>query len=230
VDEPDLVKARYSRRDASLWEGLEPAVLLPLQEKERALARWIRECDIAPLGARRLLDVGCGNGDDLLLLIRLGFDPSRLVGIELLEERAAAARHRLPEAVRVEQGDAAAIGLPPASFDVVMQSTVFTSLLDAAFQERLAQQLWSLVKPGGGVLWIDFVYDNPRNRDVKGVSLDRVRELFPDGTLRRWRIGLAPPISRLVTRVHPALYGVFNAVPLLRTHVVCWIEKPDQTL
>jgi hypothetical protein len=37
---------------------------------------------------------------------------------------------------------------------------------------------------------------------------------------------LAPPLARTVTRVHPRLYGVFNACRWLRTHVLAWVEKP----
>jgi hypothetical protein len=40
------------------------------------------------------------------------------------------------------------------------------------------------------------------------------------------RVTLAPPISRRLTRVHPGLYGVINALPFLRTHLLCWIAKP----
>ena len=81
------------------------------------------------------------------------------------------------------------------------------------------------VKPGGGVLWYDFTFDNPRNPDVRGVPLSRVRTLFPHATLRVRRVTLAPPLARAVTRVHPALYGWFNALPWLRTHVLCWLAK-----
>lgn len=228
MDEPELVRRRYERRRGRaerMWSGFAPSVYMPVQEKERAIIRWITACGIEPLESRHLLEVGCGTGDDLLLLIRLGFDPANIVGCELLEERARRARHRLPAAVRVETGDAADVELPEASFDVVMQSTVFTSLLDDGFQRRLADRMWTLVKPGGGVLWIDFVYDNPRNRDVRGMPLARVRELFPEASVRHWRISLAPPISRVVTRVHPSLYGLFNALPPLRTHLLCWLAK-----
>lgn len=228
MDETELVRERYARRRGAaerMWSGFEPAVYLPVQEKERALIRWIRECDIAPLETRRLLEVGCGTGDDLLLLVRLGFDPSNMTGCELLEERARGARHRLPVALHVECADAAALDLPDGSFDVVMQSTVFTSLLDDGFQRRLADRMWALTRPGGGVLWIDFLYDNPRNPDVRGVSLARIRELFPQAQAQHWRISLAPPINRRVTRLHPSLYGLFNAIPMLRTHVLCWLKK-----
>jgi len=228
LGEPDLVKERYERRRGGaerLWTGLAPSIHRSEQEKERALVRWIDACDIAPVEDKTLLDVGCGTGDDLLRLLLLGFRPGNLVGCELLDERAAVARHRLPDSLRIERGNAAEAPFADGSFDLVMQSTVFTSLLDDEFQKRLAQRMWTLARPGGGVLWIDFVYGNPRNRDVRGVPLSRVRELFPEGSLRYWRIGLAPPISRLVTRIHPGFYGVFNALPALRTHVICWIQK-----
>ena len=110
----------------------------------------------------------------------------------------------------------------------MLQSTVFTSLLDKQFQERLAARMWSLLRPGGAVLWFDSAYDNPRNPDVRGVRLPRVRELFPEGDVRAWRVLLALPLARAVTRIHPGLYGVLDAIPLLRTHLVCRISKPER--
>jgi hypothetical protein len=103
---------------------------------------------------------------------------------------------------------------------------VFSSLLDAPFQWRLAQTMWRWVRPGGGVLWYDFTVDNPRNADVRGVPVARIRELFPNGLVRYQRVTLAPPLARRVCALHPALYPVFNVIPLLRTHVLAWIEKP----
>jgi SAM-dependent methyltransferase len=225
--EPDLVRSRYARRRSreAAYDVLDPAEYLPIQEKERAMLRTFAQHGVAPFEQRRVLEIGCGSGDDLLNLIRLGFEPANLVGYELLEDRALAARSRLPEAVRIECGDAATAGVPDASFDIVMQSTVFTSLLDDGFQQRLADVMWAAVRPGGGVLWFDFVVNNPRNRDVRGVPLERIGELFPHGTITSRRVVLAPPITRLATSVHPALYTALNVLRPLRTHVLCWIAK-----
>jgi SAM-dependent methyltransferase len=223
------VAERYDRRRtrgrAGLYSPLDPSVFMAQQERERALIRWARESGLAPLRDKTLLEIGCGSGGNLLVLLQLGFAPSNLVGNELLEERCARARERLPAAARVLAGDAASLDFGGERFDVVFQSTVFTSLLDPEFQARLARRMWALVKPGGQVLWYDFTYDNPRNPDVRGVSLERVRALFPEGELHARRLTLAPPIARALCRVHPALYACANLLPFLRTHVLCWIRK-----
>jgi hypothetical protein len=59
------------------------------------------------------------------------------------------------------------------------------------------------------------------------VPLNRVRKLFPGGTMQARRITLAPPVARAVTRLHPSLYTVLNTIPLLRTHLLAWIGKPQ---
>ncbi len=229
ANEPDAVVERYARRQSRVPSGrydpLIPAVYMAQQERERALIRLIRTAGLAPVAERRVLEIGCGRGSNLLELIGLGFVPENLVANELLEERAVLARRRLPQGVQVLPGDATELEFENDSFDVVYQSTVFTSLLDSAFQEKLARRMWQWVKPGGGILWYDFVFDNPKNLDVRGVPVRRIRELFPQADIRRWRVTLAPPISRRVTRLHPELYRVFNAFPFLRTHVLCWIGK-----
>ena len=204
---------------------LNPEVWLWAQERQRGLIALLGRYANAPLQALRLLEVGCGTGGNLLELIRLGFGPGNLIGSELLPERVAVARGNLPAACAVYSGDVMDLVFDDSSFDIVYQSTVFTSLLDPEFQEALANRMWRWVKPGGAVLWYDFVYDNPFNPDVAGVPVRRIRALFPEASLTVRRVTLAPPISRRVSRLHPFAYHLFNAMPWLRSHVLCWISK-----
>ena len=225
--EARAVVDRYARRDPNLrqrYDPLRPDVWQTMQERQRALLSYLAFHG-RPLASLDVLEIGCGAGPNLLELLRLGFDASRLVGNELLPDRAALARHALPAAVRVVEGDALALPFAPGSFDLVYQSTVFTSILDDSFQQRLASRMWEWLRPGGAIIWYDFTFDNPRNADVRGVSLRRVRELFPAGRFKSQRLTLAPPISRRVCRIHPAAYTLFNSLPWLRTHVLAWIEK-----
>jgi SAM-dependent methyltransferase len=230
-DEVSSVRDRYGRRAGQdpRYSLLDEAALLAAQERERAIARLLAGLgwwDLAPV---RLLEVGCGSGGNLLEFLRFGFLPEHLLGIELLEERAERARLVLPPSLRLATGDAAAMGdvVPAASQDVVYQATVFSSLLDDAFQQKLAGIIWRWVRPGGGVLWYDFTVNNPSNPDVRGVKLARIRELFPEGRLRSERLTLAPPLARRVTGLHPTLYGLLNSCPLFRTHVLAWIGKVE---
>ena len=227
ADEPSAVAARYARRgSADRYSALQPDVLLLLQERQRALRGRLAAQGITDLAPLHVVEVGCGSGGNLLELLRLGCAPEHLQGIELLPERHAQARQVLPAATRLWLGDAVQAPVADATQDIVMQCTVFSSLLDDAFQQRLAQTMWRWLRPGGAVLWYDFTVDNPRNRDVRGVPLARLQALFPQGRIRSQRVTLAPPLARAVCRVYPSLYTVFNLLPVLRTHVLAWVEKP----
>jgi ubiquinone/menaquinone biosynthesis C-methylase UbiE len=224
--EPDEVKARYARRtQPERYSLLRPDVWQSVQERQRAMLRLFADLGHADLSTRRLLEVGCGSGSNLLEFLRMGFAPQHLSGVELLADRYELARSALPPALSLTLGDALELELPDQLQDIVFVSTVFSSLLDDAFQQRLADAMWRWVKPGGGVLWYDFTVNNSRNADVRGVPLKRVQALFPQGQLRAQRVTLAPPVARWVTRIHPDLYGVFNAIPRLRTHCLAWISK-----
>lgn len=228
TDEATRVAERYARRLAAgdRYSPLRPEVWQTLHERQRVLLQLLARAGCTELASLRLLEVGCGSGGNLLELLRLGFAPQHLQGLELLPERYAQARAVLPAATALWLGDALAAPVAPASQDLVLQSTVFSSLLDDDFQQRLAAAMWHWLKPGGALIWYDFTFDNPRNPDVRGMPLARVRQLFPAGRITPRRVTLAPPLARAVCRVHPGLYGLFNSLPWLRTHLLAWIAKP----
>lgn len=222
MSELDQIAQRYARRDAGdRYSLLRPEVWQMWQERQRALLKLLAMRAGEPADWRAT-EVGCGAGGNLLDLLRLGLLPAHLTGIELLPERLTAARAALPEGVRLLAGDASIADVPPASQDLVLQSTVFSSILDDALQQRVADAMWVWLKPGGAVVWYDFTVDNPRNRDVRGVPMTRVRKLFPEGRFTARRITLAPPLAR----AWPAAYPLFNLVPWLRTHRLVLIDKP----
>ena len=229
--EATAVRARYARRSAvdGRYSLANPAALLAMQGRQRAIVELLRAAGRSDFAAQTVLEFGSGSGGNLLELLWLGFRPEHLAGIELLPERHQAARARLPAAVQLTLADATGLHIEPASVDVAYASTVFSSLLDDVFQQRLADAMWRAVKPGGGVLWYDFIVGNPRNADVRGVPVRRVRELFPAGRMTGRRLTLLPPLARRLARLGPAWHQALDALPFLRTHWLAWIAKPDDS-
>src|SRR6266496_2521476 len=102
MNELEEIRERYKRRAGEIsarYEALDPAEYMSAQEKYRAIIRWIRSCGLAPLRDKRLFEVGCGTGTDLLEFIQLGFTPANLAAYELIEARVRSARERLPASV-----------------------------------------------------------------------------------------------------------------------------------
>ena len=225
-DDRNAMAARYARRAApERYSYLQPDVWQSVQERQRAMLACFVRAGWTTLADKRAVEVGCGAGGNLLELLRLGFMPERLTGIELLPERAAHARQVLPAVLRLIEGDASAAPIAASSQHLVLQSTVFSSLLEGATRGALAAAMWRWLAPGGAVLWYDFSVDNPRNPDVRGVPRSELRALFPQARITVRRVTLAPPLARAVCSIHPRLYPVFNALPLLRTHMLAWIAK-----
>lgn len=149
--EIEKIALRYQRR-ASIpkdrYSRLNPVVNLMVQERQTALIQLFSQIGLKSLADLSVFEIGCGSGANLLELIELGATPSCLVGNELLMDRLAIARARLPASVRLILGDASRLDLSSASYDIVYQSTVFSSILDDRLQETLANKMWDLVKPG----------------------------------------------------------------------------------
>ena len=114
-DEIRAIEVRYARRkqlpEACLYHPLDHYVCYARQERERAFIRCLKRAGQVPVHDKRVLEVGCGGGTNLIDLIRLGFQPQNLVGNDLLEERLARARTVLPPAVALILGDAPSLAL-----------------------------------------------------------------------------------------------------------------------
>ena len=227
-NENKLIFKRYLKRSKNKsYSYLNPEIFKMHQERifheMNMISSNFNTKDFANL---KITDIGSGYGFNILEFIRMGFLPQNITAVEMIKERADSSKRIIPESVNLYNQNALEASIENVSQDIVFQSAVFTSILDDKYKKMLANKMWELLKPGGAILYYDFIYNNPKNRDVKGVSIKEIRELFPDGNLKnKKKVTLAMPISRRVCSVHPSAYNLFNIFPFLRTHILCLIEK-----
>src|SRR3990172_11588242 len=153
-EEIKQIKERYTKRNSiseNLYNPLTTDVIFRRQEFERVLIKIIKDNYSYNLKNLKLLEIGCGVGSNLSKFIELGFEPKNIIGNELILERVISARKILPKEVNIIEGNALELSFPSKTFDIVFQSTVFSSILDINFRKTLAFKLWNFTKPNGGI-------------------------------------------------------------------------------
>lgn len=198
-----------------------------IAERGRVLAGIIRTHRRKPLSEAALLEIGCGEGRFLEELISLGAEPRKITGIDLLMDRIAEARSRFP-AARFLCMNADELESMDRLFDIVVFSTVFSSILDPGMRETVAIRADRVLAIDGAILWYDFRYDNPSNRNVRGVTRRDITSLFPDYSQFLRTVTLLPPIARRLGSLTKVLYPVLAAVPMLRTHYIGLLVRKEK--
>jgi ubiquinone/menaquinone biosynthesis C-methylase UbiE len=227
VNEADRIARAYQdlqSRAGSRWDLANRGNQAILSERRRLTRRALEQAGWIPLGRRRVLEVGSGGGSELAWLRQLGGDPTRLVGVDLLEDRVASARQAYPE-LDFRQGNAEHLEFPDASFDVVMALTVFSSIFDEAMAANVASEIVRVLRPGGALLWYDVRYDSVSNRNVHAVTAARLRALLPRLEGRLQTVTLLPPLARRLGPLTGAAYPVLVRVPPLRSHIFALLRK-----
>lgn len=227
--EVSRIRAAYARRNQAVPEDrysfFREENLLVHAELQKGILRLLRRFRHTELNQEKVLDVGCGRGFWLRQLIQWGATPNNLFGIDLLEERIQVGKEFCPLGVTLQWGDASNLEFEDGTFDLILQFTVFTSILDLGMKKKVATEMSRVLKPRGAVLWYDFHVNNPHNPDVRAVRKNEIRQLFPGCQIHLRRITLVPPIGRFVARYSPLLYTLLSRTRILSTHYLGLIEK-----
>ena len=166
-----------------------------------------------------ILEIGAGQGGNIPMLLNMGFKQNNIFVNELLPERIIALKTNYPN-IKLFEGNALIINFNQ-TFDIIFQSTVFTSILNSSDRMTLATKMWEMLKPDGIILWYDFIYNNPKNIEVKKVNTKELKKLFPNAIKYKIvKTTLAPPIGRRVGK----FYHLFN-LPFLRSHIIAIFQK-----
>ena len=185
----------------------------------------LRSLGLSHLEEQKILEVGCGTGHWLGELIKWGASPENLTGIDLFSERLATGWSTLTAKVGLVQANATHLPLSTGAFDLVLQSTVFTSILDAAMKQAVAREMLRVLKPRGLILWYDYHRNNPWNKDVRGVKKGEIHDLFPGCRIQLQRVTLAPPLTRLLAPYSFLLCAILEKLLIFNTHYLGVIRK-----
>jgi ubiquinone/menaquinone biosynthesis C-methylase UbiE len=221
------IRTAYAKREEAdaRYSWFSAGYQFMVQQRERRLLALLRRYDCENLAAKKILDVGCGTGQWLYDFIKWGARPENITGIDLLPDRVTRARRLCSPAVRIQCASAAELPFSDARFDLVLQATVFTSILDPDLKRRVANEMMRVVKPEGLILWYDYHVNNPWNHDVRGVKRQEIAQLFSGCRIELERITLLPPLARLLARYSYLGCYLLEKLPPLCTHYLGVIRK-----
>lgn len=137
---------------------------------------------------RRVLDVGCGLGDDAAAMAKLAAPTGGVVGVDgsrgMIE--AARERHAKIEGLSFELADAAALPFDDASFDACRIDRVLQHVADPA---PVLREMVRVLRPGGLLVaydndWETLTVDSPDRRLTRTI-LNAWCDRFPSGWIGR---------------------------------------------
>jgi len=194
------LKTTYRRKDASTeyhrqYLPLQPIAFGYRWQQLRCLANMLRTGGYEELEALSILDVGCGTGRLLGDLIGLGGEPRLMCGVDIMEHRLEKAISRYP-AVNFLSTDGVTLPFRNESFDLVLQSVVFSSIGLPALQIKLATEMIRVLRPGGFIWWWDMFYTV---LEAGNQPLDP-RKLFSDLPIRSKKVSWLPRPSEAIAK------------------------------
>ncbi len=182
--------------------------------RRRRFAPEFRLLTVGSLEGKRVVDVGCGEGQDAVLLARLG--AAEVVGVDLSAQAIAVARRRAELAGVGDRVDfvcapVETARLPERAFDVVWCNAILHHVLDNL--DEVLARLASWAAPGGVVSFAEPVSESRAlrrlrrllptaqevtadERPLEPADLARLRRHLPDLALRRF--GLLGRLDRFV--------------------------------
>jgi SAM-dependent methyltransferase len=138
----------------------------------------------------RVLDVGCGTGEHVLMAAGLGLDAA---GVDFAAAAIEAARTKAGErglAARFQVWDALHLEPLNEQFDTVLDCGLFHGFVDDE-RPRFVESLRTVMRPGGRYFMLCYSERQPGVSGPRRVTQDEIRSCFAEG----WRIDSIEPVT-----------------------------------
>lgn len=214
---------RLARSDC--YSLFNPVYLYMIHEREGHLLRLLKAHDFSELRGKKVLELGCGSGGVLLDFLRYGALQTDLAGVDLLFDRLEIAKVKLPQAL-LACADGQALPYAASAFDLVIQFTAFSSILDMEIKRHMAYEMSRVLKPGGAIIWYDFWW-NPSNKQTKGIRSKEICILFPKYKFDFRIITLAPPLTKILVPGFRSIAMFLEQMKLFNSHYLVWVQRSN---
>lgn len=206
-----------------MWNPLNPISIYYRQAQERAIANLLHR-NYQSISSLHVLDIGCGGGGLLRFLASLGIPPIQLNGIDLMPHRISAARQLAPIGTNLLVSNGESLPYADICFDLVVQSTVLSSIQTEELRRRVASEMMRVLQPGGHILWYDLY--RSRNANLHKLPLPEIRDLFA-GMEVRYLQRLHPIYATRMLRFGRLMTEIWENLPgVPKTHYLILLEKP----
>lgn len=224
----DRMRHEYDRRAIDdhfeeLYSYDNPSYLFMLNQRKLALESLLDSIGFAGLNTKRILEVGCGSGGVLLEFSNYGAREDNLTGIDILCDRLSVAKSRIPLS-KFFCADGQNLPFLDGYFDIGLQYTAFSSILDRNVKQRMAAEMQRVIKNNGLIIWYDF-WLNPLNTQTEGITPKEIRKLFFRSEIHFKKITLAPPIARRIVPISRNLAVFFESLRIFNSHYLVIIRN-----
>jgi SAM-dependent methyltransferase len=202
------------------------ANLFIVQQRQRDVLASLKKNGFTSLSNLLILEMGCGGGGVLTEHLGFGASPKNLIGVDLLLDRLLHAHHILPGS-GFANADGQSLPYSSKTFDLVLQYTAISSILDPEIRRNICADMLRVLKPDGMILSYDF-WLNPTNPQTHGIRPAEIKRLFPNCQYEFHRVTLAPPIARKLATVSWGLCLFLESLKIFNTHYLVAI-RPSTT-
>ncbi len=161
------------------WDDAYTGSTPPPWDIDRPQHAFVRLAERGLLSGR-LLDAGCGTGENTLLAATAG---AAAVGVDVAPHAVERARAKAADrgvTARFEVGDLLDLGWLGQTFDTVIDSGVF-HVFDDENRARYVASLATVLPPGGTVYLLCFSDRQPGDFGPRRIRQEELREAFGDG-------------------------------------------------
>lgn len=181
MNEYDRIKKHYSENFASenYWNDFNEYPFYLSQTAYAYLVRILKDHEIAStheLFQKKILDIGAGEGNFILSLLRLGADVRKVTAVELTEERFFKLKEKIPYAnlenknyLDSEKKD---------KYDIITILAVLSSILDVNIENQVIIKAYSELQKNGILIIYDYEEDISKNKSAyyRSISFKKIIE------------------------------------------------------